>query len=250
MNTVTGKMLSGCAFLMLFITGCGGSSNSSGSDVSTSPTYDTSFANVTWVQDFNNVPDVEEYGCGDAPSSSTSTTDTFTFTLTGCTSGTQRQEFKYERRTGLHSMEGVFRFTGADFTKDNGISIAQTHDDRTGSDGVFSIYRLHSHSDGSYSVMPQTDESSYRNFEWATVLPDTDYYMDIQTWSDGAGSFERARLWEGDSANGALLAEWIINDGSGDDVEQYKKIGAYALTGAYGELTVYWRNVQLFTGSW
>lgn len=53
-----------------------------------------------------------------------------------------------------------------------------------------------------------------------------------------------------DLRRGELLAEWLINDGSGDDVEQYKKIGAYALTGAYGELTVQWSNVRLFTGSW
>ena len=233
----------------LLLAGCGGGSSGS-SNTNASSITNTNFTDVSWVQDVNNVPDVEEYGCGDAPSSSTSTTETFTFTLTGCTSGTQRQEFKYERRVGLHSMEGVFRFSGANFTEDNGISIAQTHDDRTGSDGVFSIYRLHNHGGGSYSIMPQTDESSYRDFEWATVSPDTDYYMDIQTWSDGSDSFERARLWLGTSAEGEPLANWLINDGSGDDVEQYKKIGAYALTGAYGELTVQWSNVRLFTGSW
>ncbi len=198
----------------------------------------TGFDGVSWKSD-NISYEKDSSGCGSISG--------LTFKLNGCSSGTQRQENKYARRTGIHAMVGSFRFSSPDFN--GGIAVAQTHDDRTGSDGVFTIYRLHNEN-GKYYLMPQSDESYYDDFSWARVYADTDYYMDIQTWSDAGDSFERARLWRGTSSSGTLLKEWIIDDGSGDDDEMYKKIGAYQLTSSSGSITVTWKNVKFFTGQW
>lgn len=205
------------------------------------------FDSVSWTRDNSNTPTLDVTGCGSAPDVTTDSSVTLSFELDGCDSDdTQRQEFLYERRTGIHAMVGSFYFTAPDF--EGGISIAQTHDDRTGSDGVFSIYQIRE-SDGIYYVMPQSDESTYNDFDWVQVYPDTSYYMDIQTYSAGDDSYERARLYQGTSASGSLIGDWQITDGSGDDEEQYKKIGAYQLTNSSGAITVVWSGVKFYTGT-
>ena len=221
------------------------------------------FDDITWTKE-NSIPieEVESTGNGNVAnedlSSIASSDGPFSFALENAEEGgeTDRQEYKMFRRAGYHSMIGTFSIS-ADTNFDGGVSIAQTHDDGTGSDGVFSIYQINTlgTSDDLFFGL-QTDESdSVDDFPTVLIRPETDYYVDIQTYSDGSNSFERARLWEGTSSNGTLLETWIVNDGSGDRGEgedadsQYKKIGSYMLSSTnVADFGVTWDNVEFYTG--
>lgn len=204
------------------------------------------FHGVKWSSDTSNTPEAEEHGCGEVPD--TDSTGPLTFELVGnCTTGVQRQEFKYERRLGFHRMNGDFTIDSK-HTDFNAISIAQTHDDLGGSDGVFTIYRI-TNENGQLYFGVQGDHLKYYEADQVAIYPDRVYNMSIKTYSDGSDSYETAEVFY----NGQRIWMWTVSDGgnsgSGDDKHhQYKKIGAYELTGGYGSMTVTWDQVVFFTG--
>ncbi len=217
----------------------------------------TSFSGVSWRRDTSNSFEADTSGCGSVPSTpSAGATGPFTFTLSGSCSSGSRREFKMERRGGIHSMTGYFNVSSSSAPNfSGGISIAQTHDDGTGSSGVFSIYQVR-YSGGSYYLTVQSDNTDYDEFSWLRITPGSNYFMDIQTYSNGGDSYERARVWSGTSMSGTLLKTWIINDDSGDSgsgsdaSNQYKKIGAYLLSSSsVSNFRITWTNVNFYTGT-
>ena len=192
----------------------------------------------TWTADAN-PPTKDVSGDYSVPSTSTSTSASFTFGLktknTGST--TQRSEFKYERRTGYVKMTGDFTIS-ASYPNFYKVAIAQTHDNSTGSGGVFTIYSVTKES-GKYYFGYQTDSISFTKL--VEVKLGTTYNLKLQT-ATNSNSYESAYLYSGST----LLTSKSTT--SGGESSQYKKIGAYRLTGGYGPFYVTWKNVKHYTG--
>ena len=73
-----------------------------------------SFSGVIWTVDTSNTPEQDKSGSGTTPSTSGATDNrgSYTFKIsTSSTTGTQRQEFKYERRYGYNWMSGKFKLS-------------------------------------------------------------------------------------------------------------------------------------------
>ena len=216
---------------------------------STSMAFAQGFANIQWNIDTSNTPRQDKSGSGRTPSTSDATNNpgNFQFEIsTTSTSGTQRQEFLYERRNGYHRFSGEFRIYSKQPNFDR-VSVAQTHDDQTGSAGVFSIYQVRRNG-GGYVFGIQGDTTEARNgysvFDTVEFDLDRWYRLDTRTFSSTRdGSFEVAQLFD---SNGRLIWEETIFGGG--ENRQYKKVGAYRLTNGFGRVIVDWRRMRFYTG--
>lgn len=206
------------------------------------------FDGVRWDIDRSNTPQQDRDGSGRTPSTRNATNNQgdYQFEIsTNRTSSLQRQEFQFERRSGYHRFSGEFRISSdrPDFDR---VSVAQTHDDQTGSEGVFSIYQIRA--DGNnyvFGVQGDTREADngYSRFDTVRFRLDRWYRLETRTLSSSRdGSFEIAELFEG---NRLIWTETIR--GGGED-EQYKKAGAYRLTRGSGRVIVDWRDMTFYTG--
>lgn len=217
--------------------------------LSATPTLAQNFNNIEWTLDRSNKPSQDRNGSGKTPSTSNATNnqdEVYTFEIsTTATSTTQRQEFQFERREGYHRFEGEFRID-SDQPNFDRVSIAQTHDDQTGSEGVFSIYQVRRDgNDYVFGVQGDTSDADngYSNFDTVPIELDRWYRLETRTFSDSRDdSFEIARLYEG---NTLIWTQTV--EGGGED-EQYKKIGAYRLTSGTGRVIVDWTELTFYTG--
>lgn len=208
-----------------------------------------SFSDVEWTVDTSNSPSQDKDGRGRTPSTSGATNDRGLFQFEISTSSTaelQRQEFQFERRQGLHRFSGNFRIS-SEQPNFNRVSVAQTHDDQTGSEGVFSIYQVRQE-DGEYVFGVQGDtreaNNGYSRFDTVEIELDTWYRLHLRTFSDTTdGSFEIAQLFD---SNNRLI--WQETVSGGGEEEQYRKVGAYRLTNGSGRVIVDWRNMIHYTG--
>ena len=206
------------------------------------------FNGVSWERDRSNTPQQDRGGRGRTPSTrgATNNQGLYTFEISTTREGDlQRQEFQFERRSGLHRFRGEFRIRSSQPNFDR-VSVAQTHDDQTGSEGVFSIYQVRN-SGGSYvfGVQGDTREASngYSTFSTVDIRLDRWYRLETRTLSSSRdGSFEIAELYDG---NRRIWRETIL--GGGED-EQYKKVGAYRLTNGSGRVIVDWRDMRFYEG--
>ena len=212
------------------------------------------FDDVRWSRDTSNTPQQDRDNQGRTPSTrgATDNQGNFQFEI----STTQqvederyRQEFQFERRSGLHRFTGEFRISSQQ-PNFNRVSVAQTHDDQTGSVGVFTIYSVRK--DGnSYEFGAQGDttdeqgsrENGFSRIPTVDIELDTWYRLRTSTSSTTRdGTVETAQLFEG---NNEIWTHTFT--GGGEDL-QYKKAGAYRLTGGSGRVIVDWREMVLETG--
>lgn len=209
-----------------------------------------SFSGVVWSVDKSNTPEQDKSGKGTTPSTSGATDNrgSYTFQIsTSSTSGTQRQEFKYERRDGYNWMSGKFKLSTeySDFDK---IALAQTHDDKTDSQGVFSIYQVRKDGgDYVFGVQGDTTEADNGYSKFATVKIELgeEYSISIKTHTNGIdGSYETATLYN--SSGTKIWQETIVGGG---DSEQYKKVGVYKLSEGKGPVEATWRSLKFYTGT-
>jgi len=208
-----------------------------------------SFNDISWtLENEDNLPETDASGCALKPNTSTSTSKSFEFGLTddsNCIDGKQRDEFKYQRRTGYNRLTGYFTIDG-NYSNFDKMGVAQTHDHSTGDTGVFSIYQVRKEN-GSYIFGVQGD-SNYSNNGWSDypqvkISLDTRYKLVIKTNGLSNGnSYEDANLYLDD------VKIWSSSIEVGGEQKQYKKIGAYQLTGGEGEFHVKWDSVKLYTG--
>ena len=193
----------------------------------------------SWTADNSNTPVTDKSGDCSISSPSTSTSASFKFHLTTKNTGstTQRCEFKYERRSGYTKTTGDFVISSSypNFYK---IAIAQTHDNSTGSGGVFTIYGVTKES-GKYYFGYQTDSKSWTKLK--EIKLGTTYNLKIQTNSKSS-AYETAYLYSGST----LMTS--VSTTSGGESSQYRKLGAYRLTSGYGPIYVTWKNVKHYTG--
>ena len=206
------------------------------------------FDGVEWIPDKSNKPEQDKSGKGKTPSTKNATNNqgTYKFEITTSGDGTQRQEWKFERRKDYTQMSVKFRINSEqkDF---NEVAIAQCHDDQEGPEGVFSIYQIRRSEDKYYfGVQGDTTEAHnyYSKFEPVEVELDEWYGLQIQTYTKGkVASFERARLW---ILGGNKI--WDNTISGGGDEESYYKIGAYRLGGGFGKVSVSFEDLKLFKG--
>jgi len=208
------------------------------------------FNNIEWTVDRSNTPSQDRDGSGSTPSTSNATNNqneiyTFEISTTSTSSGLQRQEFQFERREDFHRFEGEFKID-SDQPNFDRVSLAQTHDDQTGSEGVFSIYQVRKDgNDYVFGVQGDTTEANngYSTFDTVEIELDRWYRLETRTYSANRDdSFEIARLYEG---NTLIWTETIEGGGEG---EQYKKVGAYRLTNGTGRVIVDWADLTFYTG--
>ncbi len=217
------------------------------------------FDDVRWSVDRSNSPEQDKDGSGRTPSArgATNNQDNFRFEIstTRNVSGERyRQEFRFENRSGLHRFTGEFRISSAQPNFDR-VSVAQTHDEQNGSVGVFSIYSVRR--DGNNYVFGaqgdtsneqgDRDSNSYSNVARQTrpveIELDTWYRFRTSTSSTTIDdTIETAELFRGSRRIWTHTFE-----GGGQNV-QYKKAGAYRLTGGSGRVIVDWREMVLETG--
>ena len=211
------------------------------------------FGGVRWTSDTVNFPEQDRDGNGRTPSTSGATNNqgTFRFEITTTRTDTlQRQEFQFQRRTGLHRFRGEFRISSEQPNFDR-VSVAQTHDDQTRSEGVFSIYQVRRADDGGYvfGVQGDTTEASngYSTFDTVDIELDRWYRLEIRTESiDRDNTVEVAVLRDVSSGNSNEIWRETVR-GGGED-EQYRKVGAYRLTNGSGRVIVDWRSMRHWTG--
>lgn len=208
------------------------------------------FSDVRWSTDISNTPQQDRDGNGRTSSTSgaTNSRDTFQYEITTTrTSELQRQEFQFERRSDLHRFRGEFRFSSNQPNFDR-VSVAQTHDDQTGSEGVFSIYQVRKNGNNyEFGVQGDTTEADngYSNFDTVRIELDRWYRLEIRTDSiDRNNTVEVAVLRDVSSGN-EIWRETVRGGGEG---EQYRKVGAYRLTNGTGRVIVDWRNMQHWVG--
>jgi len=210
-------------------------------------TASAQFANVDWTRDTSNSPQQDRDGSGRTPGTggATNSQGRFVFEISTNGGGLQRQEFQYERRKGLHRFRGDFRIRSSR-PNFNRVSVAQTHDDQTGSRGVFSIYSVRKEGSRYYfGVQGDTTEASngYSRFDRVRIRLDRWYNLETRTESiDRNNTRELAILRE----NGKEI--WRERIVGGGENEQYKKVGAYRLTGGSGRAIVEWDNMRFYTG--
>lgn len=206
------------------------------------------FDDVSWSRDTSNSPSQDRDGSGRTPGTRNRTDDqgTFQFEIsTTSTSELQRQEWQFDRRRGLHRFTGEFRIS-SEQPNFNRVSVAQTHDDQNGREGVFSIYQVRRDgNDYVFGVQGDTTEASngYSTFSTVDIELDTWYELRTSTSSSTRNdTVEVAELYR----NGNLIWTEIVR-GGGED-EQYKKAGAYRLTNGSGRVIVDWREMVFETG--
>jgi len=207
------------------------------------------FSGVSWSRDYSNSPVQDKSGSGNTPSTSGATNNmgTYRFRIsTSSTSSTQRQEWKYERRSGYMQMQTEFRISSDDTNFDK-IALAQNHDDQTGSQGVFSIYQVRK-SGGKYyfGVQGDTTEASngYSNFDTVEIDLDKYYRLKLRSYVNGRdGSLEVAELYDGSTRI------WREEVYGGGDTEGYYKIGVYRLSGGKGPVTADFKRTRFWLGS-
>ena len=207
------------------------------------------FDGISWTRWTDNTPRQDKSGSGSTPSTSgvTNNQSTYTFSISSSsTSSTQRQEWLYERQRDFTQMELRFRINPSATSFDK-ISIAQCHDDQTGSKGVFSIYQVRrSGSNFVFGVQGDTTEASngYSQFSTRSVSLNTWYRLLIQTYTNGRnGSYEYARLYNN---SGRLL--WQNTIEGGGDSESYYKLGVYRLSGGRGPVSASFDDIKFWTG--
>lgn len=207
------------------------------------------FSGVSWARDYSNSPHQDKSGSGSTPSTSGATNNlgTYQFKITtSSTSGTQRQEWQYERRSGYMQMQTEFNISRStpDFNK---IGLAQNHDDQTGSQGVFSIYQVRkSGNDYYFGVQGDTTEASngYSTFDTVKIELGKYYRLKLRTYVNGRDdSLEVAELYDGSTRI------WREEVYGGGDAEGYYKVGAYKLSGGKGPITVDFKRTRFWTGS-
>lgn len=204
------------------------------------------FGGVRWSTDSSNTPRQDRDGSGRTPSTrgATNNRGSYTFEIsTTRTNELQRQEFQFERRSGYHRFRGEFRIDSRQSNFDR-VSVAQTHDDQTGSEGVFSIYQVRR--DGNnyvFGVQGDTREASngYSTFDTARIQLDRWYRLDIRTNSVNRNDTVEVAVLRDVSTGQEIWRETIR--GGGED-EQYRKVGAYRLTNGSGRVIVAWRNMR------
>ncbi len=206
------------------------------------------FDDVRWSTDRSNTPEQDRDGNGRTPSTSGATDNrgTFSFEIsTTSTSSLQRQEWQFERRSDLHRFRGEFRIDSSQPNFDR-VSVHQTHDDQTGSEGVFSIYQIRREGDGYvFGVQGDTTEADngYSTFSTVPIRVGRWYELETRTNSTSRnGTVEEAILRE----NGREIWSEIVRGGG--EGEQYKKTGAYRLTNGSGRVIIDWREMQFWTG--
>ena len=218
--------------------------------LSATSVFAQNFNNIEWTVDRSNTPLQDRDGSGSTPSISNATNNqneiyTFEISTTSTSSGLQRQEFQFERREDFHRFEGEFKID-SDQPNFDRVSLAQTHDDQTGSEGVFSIYQVRRDgNDYVFGVQGDTREANngYSTFDTVEIELDRWYRLETRTYSANRNdSFEIARLYEG---NTLIWTETIEGGGEG---EQYKKVGAYRLTNGTGRVIVDWTDLTFYTG--
>ena len=207
------------------------------------------FNGVRWNRDRNNSPRQDRDGSGRTPSTNNATNNqrryTFEITTTS-TSSLQRQEWQYERRSGYQHMQLLFRIRGSQ-PNFNRVSIAQCHDDQTGSEGVFSIYQVRREG-GRYVFGVQGDtteaDNGYSRFDTREINLNTWYRLRLRTRINGRNnSFEIADLYRGSNRI------WTNTIRGGGDNEAYYKLGAYRLTNGSGRVEVQFDNIRFWRGS-
>jgi len=208
------------------------------------------FSGVRWTTDTSNTPRQDRDGSGRTPSTSGATNNRGSYTFEISTTRTnelQRQEFQFERRRGYHRFRGEFRIDSRQPNFDR-VSVAQTHDDQTGSEGVFSIYQVRR--DGSnyvFGVQGDTREASngYSTFDTVRIRLDRWYRLELRTHSVNRNDTVEVAVLRDVSTGREIWRETVR--GGGED-EQYRKVGAYRLTNGSGRVIVTWRNMQHWTG--
>ena len=207
------------------------------------------FSGVKWSRDNSNSPHQDRSGSGTTPSTSNATNNqgTYRFRIsTSSTSGTQRQEWQFERRDGYVQMQTEFRISSSDNNFDK-IGLVQNHDDQTGSEGVFSIYQVRkSGSNYVFGVQGDTTEASngYSPFDTVRISLNKYYRLKLRTFIDGRNnSFEVAELYDGSKRI------WREEVEGGGDNEGYYKMGVYKLSGGKGPITVDFKNTRFWKGS-
>jgi len=207
------------------------------------------FSGVSWTRDYNNSPHKDSSGSGVTPSTSGATnkqsTVRFKITSSSTGGGRERQEWQYERRSGFVQMQTEFRISTS--TKNfNKIALAQNHDDKTGSAGVFSIYQVRKSGNSYYfGVQGDTTEASnsYSKFSKVKIQLGKYYRLKLRSYINGvSGSVEVAELYEGSRRI------WRETVRGGGDNEGYYKIGVYRLTGGKGPITADFKRTRFWTG--
>lgn len=206
------------------------------------------FSGVEWSRDNSNTPSQDKSGNGNTPSTSgaTNNQDTFQFRITtSSTSGTQRQEWKYERRKGYMQMQTEFRINSGTNNFDK-IAVAQNHDDQNGREGVFSIYQVRkSGSDYVFGVQGDTTEADngYSKFDTVKIQLGKFYRLKVRSYIAGrSNSVEVAELYDGSRRI------WRETISGGGDTEGYYKIGVYKLTGGKGPITADFKKTRFWKG--
>ena len=209
------------------------------------------FGGVNWSADRSNTPHQDRDGSGRTPSTSGATDNrgTFQFEIsTTSTSQLQRQEHQFERRSGLHRFRGEFRISSSQ-PNFNRVSVAQTHDDQTGSEGVFSIYQVRKDGDDYvFGVQGDTREADngYSTFDTVRIRLDRWYRLELRTDSINRDDTVEVAVLRDVSSGNEIWRETVR--GGGED-EQYRKVGAYRLTNGSGRVIVDWRRMRHWTGS-
>lgn len=206
------------------------------------------FSGVKWSTDKSNSPSQDKSGSGSTPSTNGATNNrkTYTFKIsTSSKSGTQRQEFKYERRKGYTQMQTEFKIDSKT-NKFDKIAVAQLHDDQTGSKGVFSIYQVRKcGSSWCFGVQGDTTEAknSYSKFGTVKIKLGKYYRLKLRSYTAGKSkSVEIAELYDGSKRI------WRQTVKGGGDSEAYYKIGVYKLSGGKGPVTASFKNTRFWTG--
>lgn len=213
-----------------------------------------------WIRDRNNNPEVDASGDGESPSiSGTDAMDDqgrYNFFISSDETKAQnktvqRQEFKFERREDSNRMVGRFRID-SEYPNFDQIAVAQTHDDQTESQGVFSIYQVRK-VNGRYYFGVQGDVTEASN----SYDPDIAVEIELDAWYELSlktnsinrdDTYEIARLYSVNSSEAldyeAKQKIWENTISGGGEDLQYKKVGAYRLSSGYGPIRVSWKGLR------
>lgn len=216
----------------------------------TSNTY-AQLDGVEWTRDTENSPGQDKTGSGSTPSTSGATNNQGEFSFEISTSNTdpditQRQEWRFDNRSGFHRFRGQFTLDPSQDNFDK-VSVVQTHDLQTGPEGVFSIYQVRQDGDGFvFGVQGDVEEAdnSYDSNLTVPIRLGQTYEFEKQSSSTTRdGSIEVAILRE----NGNQI--WTHTIVGGGQNIQYTKVGAYRLTGGTGRVSVEWSDMEFWNGN-
>ena len=211
------------------------------------PAY-AQFSGVKWSKDTSNSPVQDKSGSGSTPSTSGATNNqgTYKFKIsTSSSSSTQRQEWKFERRSGYTQMQTEFKINNSD-TKFDKIGLVQNHDDQTGSKGVFTIYQVRKcGSNWVFGVQGDTTEASnsYSKFSTVKIKLNKYYRLKLRSYINGKSkTVEIAELYDGSKRI------WREEIKGGGDNESYYKMGVYRLSGGKGPISAQFKNTRFWKG--